>query len=379
MSNQQVLTQFGVKQHWGITPPKLLAGEEILNALSVNSSDFRHELHTLYHNRGINELDICIVELDEMILTRQMIFWSILLDRTLSAEDRVRILLPFYGNFLIQKDTHKAIEAYALAVSDSSSLPSYMRTKHRFKDNDRITACCNAIRSGVYDHNVWDERLRRKWRDRYGARNNLFDWAYDMDMKCFPMKRLRRDHYRLWRGTGIAFSDVSGSFAHQLGKENVVVNPSLITHEEYDGDFVISPYVGLGTVVENEEYTLTRQDGEFIHSERLVILDNLTRYITRLDEIPFENISLTFSLGMTRIKKFKNRRNIFVGVFASAHIEKIASNLAPDGNMYVENGELLFGLDEEIKTQFVEQVNDLLGNIYDLEYIQHAVVVRNKQ
>jgi dynein assembly factor 3, axonemal len=144
-----------------------------------------------------------------------MLLLSVVLEDPAEIEYQAELFLEIYGNLMIRSKTNEYVSSKATelirTVTDQTGILSkiidFKLCKYRELDDIEFVFQFWRSDRGFDGSALWDSRLRQYLKSRYDARENVFDWEYNMKlMDRTPHALISKREYLHWRHTGIAFS-----------------------------------------------------------------------------------------------------------------------------------------------------------------------------
>nr|WCI13723.1 dynein axonemal assembly factor 3-like protein [Scolopendra mutilans] len=273
---------FGAITWWGFSPALDLQKEinsaketnelhssepaQDVNILIIGAADLRHVLKTLAdaNKHKSRKLNIYIIENNIEVFCRQMLFLKLLSEPAMimGLQEKSEYFLEIFGNTLIRFQTSDYIEMTALDCIKMVTNLDYQMEKLpfldisllKFKERDAMESIFKFWRN-VDSHpfdisNFWDARLRHYLGTRYDAKDNIFDWEYNMKLLERNASVINCKEYKHWRRTGIAFelreADYTASNRTLASNIKFKQNGETSIRCGYHGDIVTGPYISFG-------------------------------------------------------------------------------------------------------------------------------------
>ena len=299
-----LLNAIGRNQLWGFTPARNLIlddndkNNQEINILLAGMADLRHILLTTSKNPN-KVINYYIVEESFTSIARDMLLLLILCDENLGYQNRIETFLEIYGNIGIRKKNVLYIKKLSEMISnyineiddDNNSLLNNLFdiSNLKFKEKDQLD---NIIYNWKKSKNfkifdLWDNRLRKHYGNRYDVRDNLIDWDYHMNGIKDNNSIIHIKHYRHWRNTGIAFPQRDCEYNYP----NYTMATEIDAIEKKKGniklrgiwnDIIISPYISFGIESDNQELFIKKQD-QHVKNSFIISEYNLLQYLKALD------------------------------------------------------------------------------------------------
>jgi dynein assembly factor 3 len=182
-----------------------------------------------------------------------------------NEENKAELFLEVFGNLMVRSKTadfisSKATELIDTLTNETGILAKLVQFKIKYRERDDLEFVFKFWRKelGFDCKALWTLRLTQYLKNRYDARDNVFDWDYNMKLKDrSPSSLISKQEYIHWRHTGIAFSIRESTYE----KSNRTMATVQVMKQDGVGvnkwgffsDILTSPYIAFGIETEFKE------------------------------------------------------------------------------------------------------------------------------